>query len=296
MTTSSAVAQHPQDPHWREAAFHWHAYGPPLRPCAADVRAMEEIVRRSCSGRGGRPPKALLLGVTPEIATMAWPPGTELLAVDRSRPMLEHVWPGDVAGQRTALCADWLDFACGVDRRDVVVGDGIFALLDYPAQYRALAAAARDWIASDGILLVRFFVQPAARETPDAVFDDLLANRIGSFHGFKLRLAMALQRSPDYGVRMGDVFDVWTRARVDLEALLATTGWTRGAVDTIRPWDGKDSRLSFPTAAQIDHVVSEHFDKLDERRVAQELGERCPIMTFRPRRRACRGAHAEAPR
>jgi hypothetical protein len=244
---------------------------------------MEEFVRRSHPDHRGPPLKVLLWGVTPEIATMAWPDGTELLAVDKSQPMIQHVWPGDIAGRRKAVCADWFEFARGTERYDVVIGDGNFAIVGYPQQYRMLAAAARDSLASGGVFITRFFIQPAKNETPEAVFDDLMANRIGTFHSFKLRLAMALQESSQSGVRMGNVFNAWKSAYVDLEALMAMTGWSQAVIETIYLFDGKDSRLSFPTAAEMDAVVSEHFDKLDERRLPYELGERCPILNLRPR-------------
>jgi hypothetical protein len=283
MTQSSELVRTLEQPHWAEVAHHWRHYGSPLRPCAADVRVMEESVRRWCPDHRTRPLKVLLWGVTPEIATMAWPDGTELLAVDKSRAMIQHVWPGDIAGRRKAVCADWFEFACGADRYDVVIGDGNFAILDFPGQYRTLAAMARDSLAGDGVLITRFFVQPAANETPEAVFEDLLANRIRSFHSFKFRLAMALQESARSGVRMGDVFSAWKSAHIDIEALMATTGWPREGIETIRLYDGKDSRLSFPSAVQIEALMSEHFDKLDERYLPYELGERCPILSFRPR-------------
>ena len=271
-----------QPAHWGEVAHHWQHYGSPLRPCATDVQAMEEFVRRWCPDHG-RPLKALLWGVTPEIAAMAWPEGTELLAVDKSRPMIEHVWPGDLPGRRKAVCADWFEFVCGADRYDVVIGDGNFAILDYPVQYCTLAGLARDALTSDGVLITRFFIKPANSETPEAVFDDLLANRIGSFHSFKLRLAMALQTSANDGVRMGDVFNAWAHARIDFHALMAMTGWPQPVIDTIRLYEDKDSRLAFPSAAEVRTLMSEHFDMLDERCLSYELGERCPVACFRPR-------------
>ena len=278
------LLQAAKPPHWREAAHHWQHYGSPLRPCAADVAVMEEFVRRWHPQRRARPLQALLWGVTPEIANMAWPEGTQLLAVDKSAPMIRCVWPGDVAGRRQAVCADWFEFDRGAERYDVVIGDGNFAILDYPGQYRRLAALARGWLASDGILVLRSFVLPAMKETPEAVFADLRATRIDSFHSFKLRLAMALQESTRAGTRMGDVFDAWKHARIEVATLMISSGWPRAVIETIELFDGRDTRLSFPTAAELDALMSEHFDKLDERRLPYELGERCPVAVFRPRR------------
>ena len=284
MNDQSDLSQSLQQPHWGEVAYHWHHYGPPLRPSAAEVRVMEAMVRGWCADRSARPFKALLLGVTPEIAAMAWPDDTELLAVDRSEQMIERVWPGDIAGRRKAVCADWFGFSSGTDRYHVIIGDGNFTILDYPGQYRALATIARDVLASDGIFISRFFLQPAMIETAETVFDDLLANRIATFHGFKFRLAMALQENADSGVRMGDVFSAWHSADINLESLMAITGWSREAIETIRLYDGKDSRLSFPSAAEIDAVMSEYFEKIDECYLPHDMGERCPIVSYRRRR------------
>jgi hypothetical protein len=283
VTDNQPMTEQRPPPHWRDAAHHWHNYGSPLRPCAADVRAMEAFVGKGRSGRGARPVRALMLGVTPEIATMAWPAGTELVAVDKSLPMIDCVWPGDIAMRRKAVHADWFDFAAGADRFDVVIGDGVVALLDYPRQYRMLGETVRRWLADDGILVTRPFLQAATREAPDAVVADLVANRISSFHSFKLRLAMALQESAAAGVRMGDVYAAWERAAIAVDALAARTGWPRGVIETVRTWEGKSSRLSFPTAEEFADVMSEQFDKEDERRLPYELGERCPVVCFRPR-------------
>lgn len=269
--------------HWSDAAYHWHDYGSPLRPSVADVAAIEALVRNGNGAVNGRPLKALLLGVTPEIATMAWPARTELLAIDRSRPMLERVWPGDVDGQRRAVCGDWFAFGWDAARHDVVVGDGIFAILDFPSQYRTLAASIRATLAPDGVFVTRHFLQSGRRETPDAVFADLVANRIGSFHAFKLRLAMAMQESATAGVRMGDVYAAWQTAGIDPDALAARTGWSRASIETIRPWADKPSRLSFPLAAEIDATMGEYFDKHAERTLGYELGERCPVVAYHPR-------------
>jgi hypothetical protein len=54
-------------------------------------------------------------------------------------------------------------------------------------------------------------------------------------------------------------------------------------IETINLFDGKDSRLSFPSVLQMEALMGEHFDKLDERYLPYELGERCPILSFRPR-------------
>lgn len=221
---------------------------------------------------------------------MSWPPGTQLLAIDKSQPMIDLVWPGDVPGFRKAVRADWFEYRCEEGRHDVVIGDGNFAPLDYPGGYRALASAAREALTDTGILISRFFIRPAEAETPDTVFADLLANKIESFHTFKFRLAAALQKNAQTGVAVCDVLSAWKRARIEMDALLAMTGWRRDTVDMIYLYEGKTSRLSFPDAGEIEAVMSEHFDHLETRYLDYEMGDRCPIVTYRARRKAPRDA------
>ena len=280
----------PHSPYWgSDVAHQWHLYGPPLRPCAADVRAIEEAVRAFAEQRDV-PLEVLLWGVTPEIAAMSWPEGTRLLALDKSQAMIDLVWPGDVPGVRRAVRADWFDYRSTGGRHDIVIGDGNFAPLDYPRGYRALAAVAHEVLTDTGILVSRFFVRPARAETPEAVFEDLLANRIESFHTFKVRLAAALQESAQTGVAVSDVLAAWKRARIDMGALLTMTGWRRETVEMIYLYDGKTSRLSFPDVAEIEAVMSEYFDHQETRYLDYELGDRCPILTYRVRRKTPRDA------
>ncbi|MCE9592045.1 MAG: hypothetical protein K8S99_16175 [Planctomycetes bacterium] len=274
------MEQQPKSAYWNYVARHWYLWTPPLRPCAADVRVTEEAVRTHA---GGATSRAVLWGVTPEIANMAWPAGMELTAVDRVQEMIDHVWPGDIAGRRAAVCGDWLEYPADHGGYRAVVGDGVFSLMDYPDGHRLLAAKAHALLDAGGVLVVRLFAQGAKRETPAAVLDDLRAGRIGSFHIFKFRLAMALQRSAQAGVRMGDIFEAWVRAEIDPDALAASTGWSREVIATIDHYRDKDSRLIFPTPGEFHAVVGETFDRLDCRFPTYEMGDRCPTVYYRKR-------------
>lgn len=272
----------PEHLHWTDAAYHWEHYGPPLRPGVEDLRAIETLVAAHAGGPDRKRRTALLLGVTPEIAMMSWPEGTELVAVDKSPLMIERVWPGDAPPRRRAVRADWLTFAATAPRHDWVVGDGTFAILGFPQQQRALARSVHRALAPDGLFVTRLFLQPENVETPEAVFADLVANRVGSFHAFKLRLAMSMQRDAASGVRMGEAYAAWEDAGIDHQALLSATGWPPHALETIRPWAGKDSRLAFPTVAEMATVMGEFFEMRQQVNPDCELGERCPIVAYRP--------------
>jgi len=69
--------------------------GAPLRPSRQDIDLLQRFVAEKHDLAACASPRVVLLGVTPEIATMRWPPETCLLAVDRHLGMIENIWPGN---------------------------------------------------------------------------------------------------------------------------------------------------------------------------------------------------------
>ena len=268
--------------HWNELAQRWRWVGPPLRPCAEDVRAAEGAVRRWHEAAGGMPPDALLLGVTPEIATMRWPAGTRLVGVDHSWAMIRAVWPGAPLGF-PAVCAEWYQLPLRDGSRDVVIGDGSFSALKSAHEYGPMAQAARRVMRREAVFVIRFFVRPDAPEPPAAVFEDLRRGRIGSFHVFKWRLVMSLQEDPGEGVALGRVWDAWRAAGPEPEQLARRTGWPLESVLTMEAYRGAATRYSFPTLAEARSAVAEAFEETGCVYPTYELGERCPTLIFRPR-------------
>jgi hypothetical protein len=62
----------PPAAHWNAHARRWANLGHPLRPGPQDIARYEAAVAELFSSA---PLKALLLGVTPEVACMSWPSG-----------------------------------------------------------------------------------------------------------------------------------------------------------------------------------------------------------------------------
>src|SRR6188768_3068242 len=97
--------------HWDAHAARWRLIGAPLRPAAEDLEYLRASVGRLGSASAPAEPalarSALLLGVTPEIAELAWQPPHRLVAVDKSEGMVNAVWPGDTPTRR-AIVGDWL--------------------------------------------------------------------------------------------------------------------------------------------------------------------------------------------
>src|SRR5207248_8807639 len=101
---SAGVLPQPAGGHWTEIARQWERVGPPLRPCAEDVAIYQSEVDRWSRAHGA--PRALILGVTPELYRLRWPAGTDLAAADHTRSMIDAVWPGP---RSAVVCADWTD-------------------------------------------------------------------------------------------------------------------------------------------------------------------------------------------
>ncbi|MFN4259681.1 MAG: hypothetical protein ACK4RK_10305 [Gemmataceae bacterium] len=265
---------------WSDVAYHWRHWGPPLRPCAEDIGVMQEAVRHwgPSAGEGG--PRALLLGVTPEIADMDWPAGTSLLAFDKSEAMVRVVWPGDVPGRRQAKVGNWLSMNLEPASRDVIIGDGCFALMRYPDGLRDFLSLLRPVARPGGLLIMRLFTRPARGESPNDVFAALAEGSIGSFHVLKWRLAMALQTDSRRGVQLADIWQTWHDAAIDATELAARTGWSLDSIHTIAHYQGKEAFLTFPTLAEFQTVLAEQFAALSLHIPSYELGERCPIVVY----------------
>ncbi len=256
---------------WGRHARQWTKVGPPLRPSEQDVafytRALEEA---------GSAPRALVLGVTPELATLPWPKATALLAIDRAPAMIREVWPGYPGPGEGALCADWTNMSLPRGARDLVISDGCFGVLpfaQYPVLLRSLERACTD----EYRFVFRLFVRPEAAEPPRVVLEDALAGRIESFHAFKLRYLMAHQESTAQGVRVADVWASWSREGLTPEDVEATVGWPADQVRTIDAYRGQEVAYTFPARAELESVLADAgLETVRSLTPTYPLGERCP--------------------
>jgi len=212
---------------------------------------------------------------------MPWPPDTRMVAVDVSRAMIRGVWPGAALGH-VAVCARWTAMPLAGGTEHVVIGDGCFSALTGDA-YQAMARSLRALLRPDGLALMRFFIRPERPETPAIVFGDLEAGQIGNFHVFKWRLAMAVHGALADGVRLADIWDAWHAAVPRPEILARNRGWPLPVISTIDDFRGVDARYTFPTLAEARSAMAEGFEEIACHFPSYELGERCPILAFRPR-------------
>jgi hypothetical protein len=272
-----------QGRHWDSVAPGWRLIAPPLRPSAPDLEVMQRAIERQSQLYPLQPLRGMLLGVTPEIATLAWPQPAELLAVDRSPEMVREVWPGDVPGFRRAVCGDWFTVLPEMGPLHVVIGDGTFSNVLFPGEAVSLTRLIHETLLPEGILVTRLFAEPEERETPADVFQALQTGGIGSFHVFKFRLAMALQPVPGGNVRVHDVWRAWAAAGIDEAELGSARGWALDVIRTIDRYRDSPVVFAFPTLRQMRSVWEEGFDVEATSIPAYEMGERCPTLVLRRR-------------
>ncbi|HET6639868.1 MAG TPA: methyltransferase domain-containing protein [Gemmatimonadota bacterium] len=268
---------------WERHARQWSRIGPPLRPSPEDVAVAEATLGAWGATTGRGDPRVLVLGVTPELCSLATLPVMQTIAIDRSMDMIRAIWPGALHAGDSVACGDWRRLPL-IDRSvDVVLSDGCLSTLPYPAGYVEVSMELRRVLAEDGHCVARCFVQAEAPERIGDVLRDLADGRIGSFHALKWRLAMALQQDPENGVVLARVWEALNDAEPDLAALSRRCDWPLDVVQTIDAYRAVGARYSFPSLDALCGLFGEAgFAVLDVVRPGYELGERCPIVVLAP--------------
>ena len=133
--------------------------------------------------------------------------------------------------------------------------------------------------------MVRVFVQPDEPESVQAVLADLEVGAIESFHAFKWRLAMALQKDAEAGVGVHEVWKIWDREGRSALHRAPEARWPEEVVRTIEAYRDLSARLHFPTLGDLRGTLREFFDEQRAVLPTYQLGERCPTLVLSPRLR-----------
>ncbi|NTV97004.1 MAG: class I SAM-dependent methyltransferase, partial [Thiobacillus sp.] len=97
-----------------------------MRPVPEDLAFIETVLSDWCGQAGGRAPRGLILGVTPELYRLPWPDRSLVRAADRTPEMIEYVWPG---AAEAVLHSDWRELDVADASFDIVLCDGGLHLL-----------------------------------------------------------------------------------------------------------------------------------------------------------------------
>jgi SAM-dependent methyltransferase len=257
----------------------WQQVGPPLRPSTQDTDILADMLSTWVRDRGA--PRVLILGVTPELYRLPWPQGTDVLAADRTRAMIDAVWPGP---KDAVVCADWTVLPLADESRDLVLCDGGIHLLSSPERQRRLVRTLRRIVSPRGLCLFRLFVPPRRRETPGAVLEDLGTGKVPNINVLKLRLGMALQEDPEQGVMLGRVWGLVHTANPDFERLAARLGWPREHLLALNTYRNSETRYHFLGLERVVSLFCDDpggFEPVAVRYPNYELGDRCPTLALR---------------
>jgi SAM-dependent methyltransferase len=265
---------------WDELSQFYKTLGPPTKPTHEDLL----FIRSALDDWTARHPRqklhALLLGVTPAIAEMQWPRGSRLLAVDNSIDMINALWRRDIPGEKSALCADWRTLPLPEKSADVIVGDGMTNCFRYPEELCEFTRNARRILSEDGMLVLRPFLQPEERESPEAVLAGLEA--CPGFYHFLVRLMMALQHCPQRGVPFREIYEFWLEHDLSDRVMAAHPDWRKIDIDTVRYFNVPDALHTFTTLSELQSVLLEAFENISVLTPSYPLGERFPTLVVRP--------------
>ena len=267
---------------WEQQARQWARLGPPLRPGGEDVLLAQRAIdtwRRNHSSS----PRAVILGATPELASLDWPEGSHVIAVDLVEGMLRGVWmlAPSAAGRRQSVIGNWLQMPLKPSSVDVAMADGSFSLVRR-ARAALFVASVREMLRSDGVLALRSYIRPPIDELPASVWDQMLAGPVGGFSTFKLRLLMSLHDGTGE-VRLADAWRFFHERCSSYESLADRTGWSLDEVSTVEAYRNQQSVYRFPTLVELRSTLAPYFVEEDCASPSYEMGERCLSLVLRPR-------------
>ena len=256
--------------------------GAPIVPAAEDTAFLED---RMLAAAGGRPVDALLLGMTRSIATLRWPAGSSLVAVEWSSAMMRRFWPKDGL-PRTAspVRADWRELPLASSSRDFAAGDGCYSVLASLADAALVNREVQRVLRPGGRFYMRCFSRPERGFSVGEIFDALRAGRVANVFLLQWLLAMAVHGDTREGVALDAVWRAWSEGAPRPRELFARCGWPEDSGWTFERWKGVAVRYSFPTASELGEITAPLFDVAERRVPAYPWGECFPSLVMRPRK------------
>jgi len=263
------------------------AMGPPVRPHSSEISAM----RAMAGVRFNRWPaddriKVLILGVTPEIIEMDWPPGTEITAVDQSESMIEAFWPGDVAGQRRLVRADWMALPFEAGEFNFVLGDNVFNVFDYPQGFSTLADRLSKIIRPEGLLIVRVLLQAQPIEDGYAIVEEYNSGQLTDYQQFRYRMMTSSQVSAEEGLHTSkELIDKTMEEHgLSMAEVYERTGYRPprppGSAPDATSTSMAAYKVSYPTVDEFATAVGHRFRVVASRLGDHPLSHRTPVFAL----------------
>jgi SAM-dependent methyltransferase len=262
------------DSNWHADGQLWPTIKPPLVPNEEDV----ELVLRACMPalQGlARPPRILVLGVTPALLDAAWPEGSELHSVDYDRVMIDVLWKEREG--RTCHCDNWQSMPFPDRFFDLVVGDCSFNALpgldDYAPVLQEIVRVSRP----GAPFVSRFFMQPEPRLT----LGTLPAATGGIEVSSGVRLLLAIASAGENGsLRFTDVFGLIAAEGHDFEDYMRGLRHGPADIERTRKILESDQRLNYPSWPQIAQAFGPFYSRSELEHPGYDVGRYCPIVRF----------------
>ena len=248
---------------------------PPLLPSSADLAAHEAAL-----ALGSTPLNVLMLGVTPAVYRLPWPPHSAIQAVDRSLPMIEHVWPGPVG---SAEVGEWTHLPFPAERFDRVISDGGMTFLG-PASIDELRTEVARVLRPDGLFVTRVYVWNQS-ETLDRLIDDVERGALSTANEMRIRSWSALQTSLDVGIPLSTAFDALLARMGSIETLVERSGLAAEQFVPFLATAGSTLRYTMWPTHDIIAAWTSHgdFEHVSTTIPGHQLGSLCPVLAFRRR-------------
>jgi SAM-dependent methyltransferase len=266
--------------HWKNTTLNlkppvrppWH----PSREDAAFMREWTSPVLEKASGQ-----TILVLGVTPEIVQLNWPPGAQVVSIDSSPAMIASLWQANASVPSHVACARWQQLPLKDAQFDVVVGDGSLNALWSTEDYGKVLGEVSRVLKPEGVFVLRCFVRPPHVETPERVLLKAMEGEFPTTAAFRLRFAFAVADA-DGSIGLAALRDAFNALVPDRNALARITGWPRQDIDRVDTDEDSRVRLTFPTQSEL-AMLSEPIFKIDGvARGTYTQAEHCPTILFRP--------------
>lgn len=136
-----------QRDYWNSRAAVWDSYDVPLIPDQDDVDFMRKHVVP-----GGH---TLILGVTPQLCSLALEVSDKVTAVDFAQNIIEALRIEGVE----YICADWFEFfEKSSEQFSTILTDGGLVCLDFPADWQRLVKLLHEHLAPGGIFSARVYL------------------------------------------------------------------------------------------------------------------------------------------
>lgn len=255
----------PKDFHRR-----WPTLQPPLRP-APSVAASIATLLRDCAD------PLLLLGVTPELATM----DRTMIALDWNPDMIALAWPGDNA-RRVARLADWKAMPLADASMGGALGDGPVTMLRWPQDVVAVLAELARVVRPGGRVVLRCFATPETPESLEAVCAEAVRGGL-SFHAFKLRFNMACARAGGtVTIASATLYETFAAHFPDRRRLGAQAGWSLDTMAEMDAYAGSAYLHCYPKRSELAGLIGDHWPGVHS--VVETFGypaaELCPLLVL----------------